>query len=186
MAVWAARPGILPPAKAPCRAALALVVGIACSLPCLVQAAPARSAPSMTAIKHVMARTVEARDHRTHFTPMSKPLTIKDGRGGGTLTAVIGVRTPTADAHGQLVFFWANHRFLGWDSRYESASIMSVKSPGPGAFVVTYAHYARNDPLCCPSLKPVRVQSGWSGTILISNGVPPRGPGTGVKVALLK
>jgi hypothetical protein len=132
-----------------------------------------------------MARTVEVSDHKTHFAPAGRPLTIKDGRGTGTLTAVVGTRFPTADGAGQLTFFWHNRRFLGWDSRYESARIMRVRSPAAGTFTTTYAHYGPHDALCCPTLHPVIVHSGWSGTILISDGAPPKGPGSGVKVMLL-
>src|SRR5262249_42082398 len=42
-----------------------------------------------------MARTVEVDDSTTHFMPLSDPVTVSDGA-GGTLTAVIGERTPTA------------------------------------------------------------------------------------------
>jgi hypothetical protein len=51
---------------------------------------------------------------------------------------------------------------------------MSLKSPALGTFVITYANFKASDPLCCPSLPPRKVTYGWSGHLLISNGVPPK------------
>lgn len=143
------------------------------------------TAPTTAQVRAVMARTVEATHPGTHFALPGTPLTIADGRGTGTLTAVVGTRYPTADAKGQLVFFWHNTTFIGWDSNYEKLSIVHVGSPAPGAFTISYAHYAKKDPLCCPSLQPVVVHSGWSGTMLISDGAPPIGPGFAVRVKLV-
>lgn len=143
------------------------------------------SAPSGARIRAVMARTVEVSHPSTHFAPLGGVLTIADGRGTGTLTAVVGTRFPTADALGQVVFFWSNTRFIGWDSSYEKMRVARVASPAPGTFVIDYAHYRTRDPACCPTLPPVRVTSGWSGTMLISNGVPPSGPGAPVTIRLL-
>jgi hypothetical protein len=59
--------------------------------------------------------------------------------------------------------------------------VRSLRSPAPGTFVITYARYKPSDPACCPTLKPLKVTYGWSGKILISNGVPPK-MGKGVRV----
>jgi hypothetical protein len=95
------------------------------------------------------------------------------------------VRHPSADAYGQLVFFWHNKTFVGWDSQYESVAVQRIVSHAAGSFSITYPRYKPNDPLCCPSRKPVTLQYGWgSGRYFISNGIPPRLPGA-VKVVLL-
>ena len=99
--------------------------------------------------------------------------TIKDGRGTGTLTAAIGTRWPTADALGQVVFFWHNTTFIGQSANYETPAVRKLTSPAAGTFVITYVRYKSTDPACCPTLKPLKVTYGWSGHILISNGVPP-------------
>lgn len=143
-------------------------------------------APSARQIAAIMARTVEVSSRSTHFVRVGKPLTIADGRGTGTLTAAVGVRHPTGDGSGQLTFFWHNAHFLGWDAKYESRFIIKLRSSGPGSFAVTYARYRAKDAMCCPSRRPLTVRSGWSGTRLISDGVPPKGPGTPVKVKLLR
>ena len=71
--------------------------------------------PSRTQIEAVMRRTVEVTDHSEHFATLGRlfAVTVGDGR-GGTLTAVLGTRSPTADGYGQLVFFWHNGRFIPW------------------------------------------------------------------------
>jgi hypothetical protein len=149
-------------------------------------AACAKVGPGVVEIGNQMSATVEASDHTEHFTPFTEPLTIRDGRGTGTVTAILGVRYPTADAHGQLVFFWHGNHFLGWDTNYESLTVMRLWSTAPGLFKVKFARYAAKDALCCPSLKPVTVDFAWSSShIFISNGVPPRGPGKAVKVTKL-
>jgi len=118
---------------------------------------------------------------------------VPDGQ-GGTLTAVIGQRYPTADGYGELVFFWHNRDFLGWDCDHEHFDIIDVSSPGPGRITVTYANYAENDPLCCPSLPPVNVTFAWipgredtpDGPRLVMLDMPPEDPcPTKIKVKLL-
>lgn len=115
--------------------------------------APTAGAPDQATIQSAMNRTVEVANPSEHFTPVGTPVSVS-GRNGGTLTALIGQRTPNADAHGQLVFFWQGNRFLGWDAETEAMSITKITG-GTGYFQVTYAHYAANDPACCPSLPPV-------------------------------
>ncbi len=141
-------------------------------------------------IRAVMARTVETAQPMVHFAPADAALTVDDGRGAGSLTAIVGMRTSMNARVGQLVFFWhsipgGKSVFLGWDSSDETGRVLRLASPGQGAFSITYAHFAPRDAACCPSLAPVRVDSGWSGSILISNGVPPRAPGAPIRVKLL-
>ncbi|MCO5994782.1 LppP/LprE family lipoprotein [Actinoallomurus rhizosphaericola] len=121
--------------------------------------APAVGVPDQAAIRRVLTRTVEAADPSTHFVSDRPPVTTPDGH-GGTLTAVIGQRYPTADGKGQLVFFWHGTRFLGWDAVTETDAVREVTA-GPGRFRVTYLHYAARDPECCPSLPPAAVTYTW-------------------------
>ena len=143
-------------------------------------------APSRAEIKAVMRRTVEATDHGEHFATLGRlvAVTVSDGH-GGTLTAVLGTRSPTADGYGQLVFFWHNGRFIGWDSPRESVALVSLEPAGTRAVRVKYAHYSNKDPFCCPSLAPVAVTYRWSGSRLTASGPPPRGPALQVAVKLL-
>lgn len=135
-------------------------------------AAPAPRAPSAGEIAVVMRRTVEINLPDEYFTPVAEPATIADGR-GGLFTAVIGLRTPHADGYGQLVFFWHDDRFLGWDSVNESSQINAIRPAGSGRVRVEYAHYSTTDALCCPSLTPVRIGYRWDGDRLVAEGTPP-------------
>lgn len=135
---------------------------------------PPAAAPSMAQIKARLRHTIEIGTRGEYFRPIGRPLTIKDGRGTGTLTAVVGGRYPTADGQGQIVFFWHNRVFIGLSAGYETSAVVSLKSPAPGTFVIRYAEYRPSDPNCCPTVPPRTVTYGWSGHILISNGVPPR------------
>lgn len=146
-------------------------------------AAPSAGVPDRAAIRRVLTRTVEAADPSTHFTSVRPPVTTSD-RHGGTLTAVIGQRYPTADGKGQLVFFWHGTRFLGWDAGTETDAVRDVTA-GPGSFRVTYLHYAERDPECCPSLPPATVTYTWQdGGRLAASGAPPA-HGAAIRVKLL-
>jgi LppP/LprE lipoprotein len=134
----------------------------------------AAAGPSSAQITARMRHTIEIGTKGEYFRLVGKPLTIKDGRGTGTVTAAIGGRYPTADAKGQIVFFWHNATFDSLAADYETTAVAKLASPGVGAFDVTYVRYKSTDPTCCPSLKPIKVTYGWSsGNTFISNGVPP-------------
>jgi len=133
--------------------------------------------PSLEEIGFRTGATVETNDKNTHFSPWSDAVTVRDGTGGG-LTAIVGVRFPTADGYGQVVFFWHNTTFVGLDSSTESVQVKSLNAPSAGVFVVTYARYALSDPLCCPSLPPRPIEYRWNGPRLVPSGVPPVEPGT--------
>ena len=137
---------------------LALVAGIV-----TVTATAAVARPSRAQIDAVMKRTVEVRDRSVHFATLGRPIevTVGDGK-GGSLTAVLGTRSPTADGYGQLVFFWHNGRFIGWNSRFEAIAVISIKAVG-ATVQIRFAHYRRTDAFCCPSLPPVTVGYRWSG-----------------------
>jgi hypothetical protein len=119
-----------------------------------------------------------------HFRQISHKVVVSDGR-GGTLTAAIGVRSITADGHGQLVFFFHGGRFLGWDSNYEIASIEKIAAAGPRRFDVTYSRYAADDPLCCPSRSPKTVRYRWTGKRIKALSRRPRDPGARIRVRLI-
>jgi LppP/LprE lipoprotein len=143
-------------------------------------------APSRTQINAVMRRTVEVTDHSERFATLGRlvAVTVSDGH-DGTLTAVLGTRSPTADGYGQLVFFWHNGHFIGWDSPRESIALVSLEPAGTRAVRVKYAHYSHNDPFCCPSLAPVAVTYRWNGSRLTASGPPPRSPALQAAVKLL-
>ncbi|MEV5708651.1 LppP/LprE family lipoprotein [Actinoallomurus sp. NPDC052274] len=146
-------------------------------------AAPAVGVPDRTAVERVLTRTVEAADPSTHFVRDRTPVTTSD-RHGGTLTAVVGRRYPTADGKGQLVFFWHGTRFLGWDAVTEADAVRDLTG-GPGYFRITYPHYAERDPECCPSLPPAAVTYTWQdGGHLVPSGTRPQ-HGAAIRVKLL-
>lgn len=87
-------------------------------------ASAARPTP-WSIIRRYMRRTYElGRYADPHFGAFSGRAVVSDGH-GGSLTAVVGLRRPSADAKGQLVFFFHNRRFLGWDSNRESIQIQT-------------------------------------------------------------
>jgi hypothetical protein len=146
----------------------------------------AAASASNATIRLWMRRTVEVgSDPSVHFRHVGGKAVTSDGA-RGTLTAAIGVRHITADGKGQLVFFFRGGKFLGWDSKYEIASIKDVKNAGEGRFDVTYIRYAASDPLCCPSLSPKTVRYRWNGSRLKPLAKRPRDPWTPVAVRLAR
>jgi hypothetical protein len=146
---------------------------------------PASRPPSTTQIARVMWRTVLVREPMEHFYPSSEPATISDGS-GGNLTAEVGTNLPSTDGDGQLVFFWHNNRFVGWDSSVESMTVLQLQSVGPGHFRVTYSNYAPNDPACCPSLIPMSVAYRWSGDRFIAEAPLPMSRPVPGRVGLIR
>jgi hypothetical protein len=138
---------------------------------------PPQAVPSSQQIDMLMRRTIETASPSEHFARDGSPVTQGDGH-GGTLTAIKGVRHPTADGKGQLVFFWDNTRFVGWDSSAENNLILSIKPAGAETFIVRYASYAASDPLCCPSQRAQSVAYRWNGNHMVANATPPVQPGT--------
>jgi LppP/LprE lipoprotein len=120
----------------------------------------------------VMFRTVLVALPGEHFYPSGQLTTTSDGS-GGKLTAEVGTNLPSTDGEGQLVFFWHNSRFLGWDSNLESMTVLELEPSGPTGFRVTYSNYAPNDPACCPSLIPISVAYRWSGERLVAQAPRP-------------
>jgi hypothetical protein len=145
-------------------------------------AAPAADVLSPQQIASVMTATIEVGTPSEHFQQAGPALTISDGM-GGTVTAVAGQRVPTADAHGQLVFFWHNTTFIAWDADYESVNVINIASPGDGTFVVTYPSYAVTDAVCCPSLGSTVRTYQWDGEAFRGN-LPPPAPPQGGRVSV--
>lgn len=133
---------------------------------------PQTQKPSEAEVTRDMQRTTLVAEPLEHFLPSGPLKTISDGS-GGKLTAAVGTVVPTTDGNGQLVFFWHNTRFIGWDAPDQSMAITALQSVGVGRFRVTYSNYKRHDPACCPSLVPVSVLYRWSGRHFAIDGSPP-------------
>ena len=133
--------------------------------------------PSAKEIERELSRTVETKNPKQHFKADGDAVTTSDGA-GGVLTAVAGVREPSADDTGELVFFWHGDTFLGWDSLFESKRLV-LKSAGPGRFAVTYADYTGK-----ATSRPVSVTYVWSGSNLVPDSSPPSESGTPISVTL--
>lgn len=128
--------------------------------------------PSPNQIALVMWRTVLVQEGFEHFYPSGQLTTVPDG-GGGAFTAEVGTVLPSTDGDGQLVFFWHDRRFVGWDSSVDNMDILDLQPLHRGRFRVTYSNYAPNDPACCPSLIPLSVVYRWSGIRFVAQGPLP-------------
>jgi len=134
----------------------------------------APSSPSPQDIASAMTRTVEVDLPSEHFMPSGDLISTPDGA-GGTLRAILGIRTPTADAKGQLVFFFHDRSFIGWDASQEAISVLRLEAAGPRSFKVTYANYAATDALVGASLPPAVITYTWDGNRMLPDGPPPPG-----------
>jgi hypothetical protein len=123
--------------------------------------------------------THEAVDPNEGFVGGS-PVTVSDGS-NGYLTAVPAQRSPSADGHGALVFFWHDQTFLGWDTNKETWNV-TLRAAGTNAIEATYPDYAPGEPACCPSLPPVTISYRWSGTGLAQDRTLPSGAVVGITV----
>jgi hypothetical protein len=142
---------------------------------------PDLHAPSPSAVHAVMASTSEIQDTGEDFSETSKPILTSDGQ-GGTLSAVIGTRNPTADGLGQILFFFRNNTWVGLNSHAEATQIKSVVPDGAGAFRVTYVDYAPNDPMYAPNLPPVTVVYRWENGRMVPSRQLPKGVLNGLTV----
>lgn len=149
------------------------------ALPTTTVTQPAVAPPTSQQIAAQIANTHEVAYPNEGFSGGS-PVTVSDGT-GGYLTAVPAGRTPSADGHGWLVFFWHNQTFLGWDTNKETWNV-TVQSEGTNAIQATYPDYAPGDPACCPSLPPVTITYSWNGTGLAQNQTLPPGALVGLDV----
>jgi|GEM_PF-2688108 len=95
------------------------------------------------------------------------------GPDGSTFIAIAGSKIGTADGATQWVFFFNGTTYLGTDTAVPSPFLSLAGSPAPGQIEVKYVAYARNDPLCCPTLPPVIITYTWNGSTVTPNGTPP-------------
>lgn len=134
-----------------------------------VTPSPGRTATT-TSSNAVAADLATIRAHG--YTPHGNGASTPDGA-GGTLYAWQAVCSGSADGYCQKVFFFINARYLGTDTAHASNAISNVQAAGLQDINVTYPSYAPNDPLCCPSGKPVTITYHWTGTKLVPSGTPP-------------
>ncbi len=139
----------------------------------------AAAAPTSQQVAAQIATTHETADPSEGFVG-SPPVTVGDGA-GGYLTAVSALRHPSADGHGDLVFFWHNQTFLGWDTNKETWNV-SIRGGGTNAIEATYPDYAPGEPACCPTLPPVTITYSWNGVGLAQNRTLPAGAIVGIDV----
>lgn len=125
-------------------------------------------------VLRAMTHTVEVDFPDEHFKPGGFIVSTSDGQ-GGTIDAIVGIRTPTADGKGQLVFFFHNGAFVGWDASQEATSILGLVAAEPRAVVVTYANYGPHDPVIGASLPPATVTYRWDGNRMTPEKPPPAG-----------
>lgn len=83
--------------------------------------------------------------------------------------------TGSTDGHCQAVDVFENARPQPlWHHEY--AGVLSIHTLRNG-FSVRAVHYARSDPLCCPSLPPVTDSYTWTGSGFAGHRPPPASPG---------
>lgn len=136
-----------------------------------------------TVIDATLKSTVEVTSPNEGFTVTTPPVVISDGK-AGTITAVVGTRTPSADGLGQVVFFFHNNDFIGVDSNIESFQVENLLGSGTGEFTITYANYQASDPTGAPSLPPITFTYSWNGTCMVPSGQRPSGVGNSTSVRL--
>ncbi|WAH37792.1 LppP/LprE family lipoprotein [Alicyclobacillus dauci] len=117
-------------------------------------------------VANVMDATTEVGQPTVHFGTPSNQVTVATGQGKDTISAVVGLRSPSGDGTGQLVFFFHNKQFIGLNANVEAIRILSVKPDGQGRIQVTYANYASSDPMVKPSLPPQTVTYTWNGSTM--------------------
>lgn len=136
---------------------------------CGSSAAPRPTAVTAAGIRSVFAATHEVDYPDEKFALLGSPAVTPDGH-GGTFTAAIGERNPTADGKGMIVGFWHDATFVGFGQDYEVLAISDVRVAGSGGFTVRYVNYRDTDPLCCPSGKPplLPIDYHWNGKAFVT------------------
>jgi hypothetical protein len=95
------------------------------------------------------------------------------GPDGSVFIVLAAMKVPTADGYTQWAFMFNGTTYLGTDTAAPSPTLWLSGSPAPGQVNITYANYAHNDPLCCPSLPPQTITYTWNGSSVTPNGTPP-------------
>jgi hypothetical protein len=166
----------------PCRSTVTFVAPLALFVVVSGLAPPAIAAGHPTpraVIRSSMHATAEVGTGR-RFQPVGPRHTMGDGA-GGAITAQMAMPDPSADGHGNLVFFFHGNAFLGWDSDHTALSIGRL-SVTRRAFHVRYANYRERDALCCPSQRAVAVSYRWRRGRIRASGTPPRPRGSKVRL----
>jgi hypothetical protein len=126
---------------------------------------------TLAEVTALMRDTREAGSPNEYFVP-AQSATVPDGA-GGTLTAWVGQRHPNAEAAGQVVYFFDDNQFIGWDQDVETDRVRSLRAAGTGDFAISYQNGAPLDPLCCPSRPDVTITYRWTGSKMRGSAVPP-------------
>lgn len=147
------------------------------------EAAPA--GPPLAKVRRVMAHVHEIQNPAETFRPTGSPvaLRLKSGR---VLSAVIGVRSPTADGYGQLVFFFLDRKFVGLSSQVEATAIRSLVAGAPHQFRVGYATYAPGAPTYAPRSKPLWISYRWEHGRIVASRPIPKSAANGIRVHWVK
>jgi hypothetical protein len=131
------------------------------------------NAPTSTTqgLAAVMARTVPTDNpSNEHFVPTGVSLAVPDGV-SGQLTAAVGVRSGTGDGGGQVVFFWHDGTFIGWNSNHQSFKL-GIEAAGTASIQVTYLYLNPGEAACCATGQ-ASVTYHWDGSQLLASGDPP-------------
>jgi hypothetical protein len=89
-----------------------------------------------------------------------------------TVRVLIGIRKGSATAYAQKAFFFLGSRYLGTDTKNESAGI-DYAGQEDLTVSLTYALYRPEDPNCCPAGGEKTVRYHWNGARLIPlDGIP--------------
>ena len=78
-----------------------------------------------------------------------------------TLRVIVGIRKGSVDGKDQRAFFFAGSKYLGTDTSEPSGSI-HVEFTSDTTVALSYALFAPEDPLCCPSSRKT-VRYRWDG-----------------------
>jgi hypothetical protein len=94
-----------------------------------------------------------------------------------TLRVIVGIRKGSVDGNDQRAFFFAGSEYLGTDTSDRSGSI-HVEFANDTTLALSYALFAPDDPLCCPSSRKT-VRYRWDGQQLNPlDAIPPRASAT--------
>jgi hypothetical protein len=85
---------------------------------------------------------------------------------------LLGIRKESATAYAQKAFFFLGPRYLGTDTKNESAGI-NYAGQSDLTVSLTYALYRPDDANCCPTGGEKTVRYQWSGERLVPlDGIP--------------
>ncbi len=79
----------------------------------------------------------------------------------------------TADGKCQSVFFFLNDEYVGRDATSPWYGISEPMATPGDTIILEYANYLPDDPLCCPTGDPIRIEFYWDGTSLRRSQTPP-------------